>query len=208
MSQENSLKPETIYVRVKKSINYDDIITIICIIVIIGALTIIQVMMIVYGSMYPDVVCKSPCISYECDMPSNKDYILTTPPIGISPSIWLICGGCFGILFIFILVLVNNKSGNIFNNKYKTVRLFVVLLCISWLIVGAIVYDQTLKQCKNVNSTRFIESKAFDWLKGTMIGGFCFIVGPFVLSIVLSMLCCVNCGCDMKNERQSFEYNV
>jgi hypothetical protein len=208
MTEEYSPKPETIYVRVKKSMNSEFMLGVICIIVITGSLTIIQVMMIVNGIMYPDIVCKSPCKVYSCNTTRINNYILPSPPIGISPRVWLICGGCFGIMFIICLIRTSNQHSTMFNTWSKTIMMIAYLLSFAWLIVGAIVYDQTVNQCTNYNKVWFIESKAFDWLKGTMIGGFCVILLPLALQIISIILCCNGLGCELQKERNTVEYKV
>lgn len=207
MSEVYSPKPETIYVRVKKTFNNEVMLGMICIIVIIGALTIIQVMMIVNGAMYPNIVCKSQYIGYETKL-DNTDYTLPTPSIGISPSVWLICGGCFGIMLIICMIRTLKQNGTIFNTWSKNAKMIVYFLSIAWLIVGAIVYNQTVKQCTNYNKTWFIESKALDWLKGTMIGGFCVLLSPLALYIISIFVCCKGLGCEMENQRNTVESNV
>ena len=153
------------------------------VIIVSGFLFIIQVMMIVKGVMYPDVICKSPCVSYECDNPKNAEYTLPTPPIGISASVWLIVGGAIGIALIPVFL---------YKNSHKITFMVLMILFMgaaAWLVVGTIVYEQTRKRCNDYNGIWFIETPTMQWLLGTLIGGFVVLMSPFAFWVLSGLFC-------------------
>lgn len=158
-------------------------------IIIFGFLLIIQIMMIVKGATYHDVICKSPCISYECDNPKNAEYILPTPPIGISTSIWLIVGGVIGIAFIPLFLKTYKNNPQEMTLPRVSILLILFMVAIGWLIFGTIVYTQTRKLCTDYNGLWFIETPTMQWLLGTMIGGFVVLLSPFTFWILSSLFC-------------------
>ena len=159
------------------------------IIVLAGVLFIIQVMMIVNGVMHPEVICKSPCISYECDNPKNAEYTLPTPPIGISTSVWLIVGGSIGIVFIPVFLITYKSNSNEMTFLNFVILRLLFMGAVSWLIIGTIVYGQTRKLCNEYNGVWFIETPTMQWLLGTMIGGFVVLLSPFTLWVLSGVFC-------------------
>lgn len=152
---------------------------------------IIQVMMIVIGATNPNISCESPCSSTECTFARNAPFVLGTPAIGISASVWLIVGGILGIFFVIIVPLglrcCQSEHLKIKCDVKFIMTVVVFLVSIVWLSVGIVVYKQTKLLCTEAKGNLWsIDSPAMNWLFGTMIGGWVFLCGPFVLYLLCS----------------------
>jgi hypothetical protein len=147
--------------------------------IIIGAFTIIPVMMIFYGVHNPSVVCVSPCILEECNKPGNAPYTLPTPPIGINVSQALIIGAVIGVVLEF------TYAAFIFTKKEECNPIILLpaisfLCAIAWMIVSFIVYSQTIQLCTDYNGLWSVDMTALKWLLGANVGGMILLLAPYV----------------------------
>lgn len=156
-------------------------------IIIIGALTIIPVMMIVYGVRNPTVSCVSPCVMHECDSPTNQPYILPTPSVGINVMQALIVGGALGIVLLsaFAIFAVIYCKDN-FWTPFLLVPIIPFLAAVAWMFVSFVVYTQTIELCTKHNNLWSVDMTALKWLLGACIGGMIVLIGPYVIPYVLA----------------------
>lgn len=154
--------------------------------VLIGAMTIIPVMMIVYGARNPTVACTSPCVLQECDFPVNTPYILPTPAIGITTSQAVIIGGVFGIVlecaFAFFAMTASREK---FFSPILLLPTIPFLFSVAWMIVSFIVYSQTIELCTTYNKLWSVDMTVPKWLLGANIGGCILLLGPYVIPFAL-----------------------
>jgi hypothetical protein len=190
--------PQTLVVKTQKKktaswLTGDNVSIAIMVVLCTSALFIFQCLIIGYGAANPEVICKSGCISYECKPGRDDPFALPTPAIGVKVSAWLIVGGVMGIILMFVAIAGCGSADSLTYTMPMQLAIsgfLLSLLAFVWLIIGCLVYTQTVDLCTNYHTAWTIATTTHKWLLGMIISGFIFVVftGHYFLSYISHMM--------------------